>query len=95
MKDVKKKWTPILVFLPILIIIFTVKLLLTQWSSLCLLVIMAFAIDIVAFILIDRILIRLVNIKYVWISEITFLSLIVLIKICYSLSFYDMIFLIY
>lgn len=95
MKDVKKKWTPILAFLPILIIIFIVKLLLTQWSSLCLLVIMAFAIDIVVFILIDRILIRLVNIKYVWISEITFLLIIVLIKICYSLSFYDMIFLIY
>lgn len=95
MKDVKNGWTPILVFLPILIIIFIVKLALAQWTSLCLLVILAFVIDIFLFILIDRILVRFVDIRYIWISEIVFLLLIVFLKIYHSLSFYDMIFLIY
>lgn len=95
MKDVKNGWTPILVFLPILIIIFIVKIALAQWTSLCLLVILAFVIDIFLFILIDRILARFVNVRYVWISEIVFLLIIVFLKIYHSLSFYDMIFLIY
>lgn len=95
MKKVKNRCTPILLFLPISIGVFIVKLFLTKWTPLCLLVIMAFIIDIFVLYLVDCILIRLVNSKYVWISEIIFLSLIVYWAVCCSLSFYDMVFLIY
>lgn len=91
----KTIWTPVLVSLPILIIAFIGKLILLKWTPLYLLAIVAFIVNILLILCMDRVLAHFVSPKYVWIAETLFIVTIILVKLYSKLSWIDMIFLLY
>lgn len=94
MKTIKKV-TPLLVFILVLSILIIQEMIKSSWNPMYFLVIVAAVLDFGLLLLLDYLLVRNMNIKYVFVIEIIIIVFIVFIKWHNKLSLYDILLLIY
>lgn len=83
--------TPFRFIYPIMLVTFALSVILNKWCPLYFLVIGAFIVDFLLLLLIDYLLIHFFGLKIIWLCEILFIAVLLLLKLYYQLNWYDMI----